>query len=138
MTIQVELRQSGASTARASARGHHVLVDRPTDKGGDDAGMMGGEYLLAALGGCFMSNLLAATLARGADVRDARASVTGTLAQNPSRFSEIELAVSAETDDSALLEKLVRIADKGCIVANTLRGAVKLTVRVEHLVPQQP
>ncbi len=134
MSIRVEVKQVSATGAQASGRGHQVTVDRPLEKGGEDAGMMGGEYLLVALGGCFMSNLLAAILAREADVKDVRAVVTGTLAQNPSRFAEIELTVRAETADPALLGKLVGIADKGCIVANTLRGALKLTVRTEHLV----
>lgn len=130
MTIEVEVRQVGPSTAEGEARGHRVQVDRPTDKGGADAGMMGGEYLLVALGGCFMSNLLAAVAAREADVRDARARVVGTLASAPSRYAGIELTVEADAPDRELLAKLVEIADRGCIVANTLRGAVDLRVRV--------
>ena len=35
-------------------------MDRPGPKGGQDKGPMGGEALLMGLGGCFMSNLLAA------------------------------------------------------------------------------
>ena len=60
MQIQVEVNQLSRSTAEGQARTHRVLVDRPLEKGGEDQGMMGGEYLLVALGGCFMSNLLAA------------------------------------------------------------------------------
>jgi len=130
MQIQVQLEQVGPSTTQGTAREHRVLVDRPAEKGGEDRGMMGGEYLLIALGGCFMSNLLAAVAARGAAIRDVRASVTGTLASAPSRFERIEVLVSAETDDSELLKKLVEMADRACISTNTLRGAVALSVRV--------
>jgi len=52
------------STSESALREHRVLVDRPADKGGQDRGPMGGELLLAALGGCFMSNLIAAAAAR--------------------------------------------------------------------------
>jgi hypothetical protein len=38
------------------------------------------------------------------------------------------LRVSAERGDRELLERLVEIADRGCIMMNTLRG--KLEVRV--------
>jgi len=135
MNITVDLRQIGPSTAEASVRRHRVRVDRPGDKGGADEGMMGGEYLLVGLGGCFTSNLLAAIAARQADVRDVRVQVVGTLASAPSRFSEVELTVWARTEDRALLSKLVEIADRGCISANTLRGAVALTVTVAEPAP---
>lgn len=130
MMIEVEVRQVGPSTAQGEARQHRVLVDRPADKGGADRGMMGGEYLLVALGGCFMSNLLAAVAARGADVRNARVRVVGTLAAAPSRYAQVELTVEADAPDREQLAKLVEVADRGCIVANTLRHALELRVRV--------
>jgi len=110
-------------------RTHRVLIDRPGDKGGADAGPMGGELFLAALGGCFMSNLLAAMRSRALEIPGVRAEVTGILADAPSRFESVELRVSAETDDHELFQKLVEIADRGCILMNTFRG--KLDVRLK-------
>ena len=130
MQIQVEVRQVSRSTAEGQARTHRVLVDRPLDKGGEDQGMMGGEYLLVALGGCFMSNLLAAIHARETDIRDVKLQVIGTLTSAPSRFSDIEVLVDAQTEDKALLEKLIVISDRACISSNTLRPAVNLNFRV--------
>ena len=40
------------------------------------------------------------------------------------------MEVQARTEDRALLEKLVTVAERACIVANTLRGGVDLDVRV--------
>jgi putative redox protein len=80
------------------------------------------------VGGCFMSNLLAAINAREADIGDVRVDVVGALADSPARFTGVELRVAAERGDRELLEKLVEIADRGCIMMNTLRG--KLEVRV--------
>jgi putative redox protein len=128
-TIQIALQQVGPATTEASIRTHKVLVDRPAAKGGDDKGPMGGELLLAALGGCFMSNLLAAARARQADISNAYTEVIGTLGENPGRFTAIEMVVSADGADAELLGKLVTIAERGCITANTLRDAVTLTVR---------
>ena len=79
-----------------------------------------------------MSNLLAAFAARGANIANARAAVTGTLDGTPPRFVAVEAAVSADCDDPELLEKLVTIAERSCIVANTLKDAVELRVRVDH------
>ena len=64
--MKIALRQTAASTSEAAVRQHKILIDRPAAKGGDDRGPMGGELFLAAIGGCFMSNLLAAIKAREA------------------------------------------------------------------------
>ena len=101
---------------------HHVQIDRPVAKGGTDTGPMGGELFLASVGGCFMSNLLAAVRAREATVTNAQTLVIGTLEGTPPRFTAIAIAVSAGCDDPDLLDKLIEIAARGCIMVNTLRG----------------
>ncbi len=127
--MKIQIRQSSASTSEAEIRQHKLLIDRPAAKGGEDQGPMGGELFLASIGGCFMSTLLAAIKAREADVTEVQAEVIGTLVDSPTRFSAVEVRVSAKCSDRALLEKLVEIAERGCIVVNTLRGKLELTVR---------
>ena len=68
--MKIHIRQTAVSTSEATIRGHQVSIDRPLEKGGADAGPMGGELFLAAIGGCFMSNLLAAINARKAEVSE--------------------------------------------------------------------
>ncbi len=126
--ITVQLLQLSASTTEAGMRTHRTLIDRPAEKGGADAGPMGGELFLAAIGGCFMSNLLAAIRARDLGIAGVRTEVIGELADSPPRFASVELFISADTADRELLAKLVEIADRGCIMMNTLRG--KLDVRL--------
>lgn len=128
--ITVSFIQQSETTTAAVIRDHSVLIDRPRSKNGTDLGPMGGELLLAALGGCFMSNLLAAVRARNADVTGIRATVVGSLAEAPTRFSAIDLRIEAACPDPALLHKLVTIAERGCLVAATLRPAVELTFTV--------
>ncbi len=125
--IRIELAQVGPSTSEAAIRSHHTLIDRPVDKGGADEGPMGGELLLAALGGCFLSNLYAAARARETPLEGVRAEVTGTLEGTPPRFVRINVALSAD-GSAENLEKLSVIAEKGCIVANTLKPAVEIRV----------
>lgn len=119
--ITVEVKQTSASASEAAIRDHRVAIDRPAAKGGTDAGPMGGELFLAAVGGCFMSNILAAIKARGADISGVSVSVTGTLAEAPARFASIALRVTAACSDRAALEHLAEVADRGCIMTNTLR-----------------
>ena len=129
--IQVKLTRSIGTSLTAEVRDHNVVVDRPEAKGGGNCGPMGGELLLAALGGCFMSTLIAAANAREVAIPDASCSVTGELAESPSRFVEIVVQVRCPGCDPGALEHLVAIAEQGCIVANTLKSATTLKVAAE-------
>ena len=128
--MKIEIRRISPSATEAAIGRHRVVIDRPVAKGGGDAGPMGGELFLAAVGGCFMSNLLAAIRAREAEISDVRVQVVASLADSPARFEEIELRVAAESPDPELLERLVEIADRGCIMMNTLRGKLDVKVRI--------
>ncbi|RPI49058.1 MAG: OsmC family peroxiredoxin, partial [Acidobacteria bacterium] len=102
------------------------------DKGGHDRGPLGGEYLLVSLGGCFLSSLLAAVRAREADVSNVRVSVTGTIGGVPERFESMAVRVRAQYSDEDLMRKLIAIAERGCLVTNTLKDAVVLSVHLER------
>ena len=128
VTIMVE--QISGTASKGNARGFGIVMDRPEAKGGTNQGMMGGEALLNSLGGCFMSNLLAAAKARNFELRDARVEIDGDIAESPSRFSAIRMSISAQCNPSEELLKLVTIAERGCIVANTLKAAVELSIPV--------
>ena len=127
--MKILLQQVSMSASEAALRTHRVLIDRPNDKGGTDTGPMGGELFLASIGGCFMSTLLAAIRARNAAVSDVRAEVIGTIAEAPTRFSSVELNVEAQGSPGEI-ERLVAIADKGCIMMNTLRGVLDVRIRI--------
>lgn len=129
-TTTVKVDQISSTASRGNARGHEVVMDRPEAKGGTNKGMMGGEAMLNGLGGCFMSNLLAAARARNIELKNASVAIEGDMADAPSRFSAIRMSVSAQCDPREELEKLVTIAERGCISANTLRKAVELTVKI--------
>ena len=133
-TISVEVEQVGPSTGSATARSHTVFVDRPVEKGGNDRGPLGGEYLLMSLGGCFLSTLLAAVRTREADVSDVRVSVIGTVGGVPERFESMALRVSGKYSDEDLMRKLIALSERGCLVTNTLKDAVAISVTLEKSV----
>jgi len=128
--MKIQIRQVSGSTSEATLRTHQVLIDRPVEKGGTDLGPMGGELFLAAVGGCFMSNLLAAINTRNVAVSGVRIEVIGMLAETPARFAAVEILVTAESRDRELLERLVEIADRACIMMNTLRGKLNVCIRI--------
>ena len=126
--VNINVSQLSASASKASARDHHIIMDRPPEKGGENKGPLGGETFLMAFGGCFMSNLLAAGQARETPLSDVRLDISGTIDDTPARFVAIELTVSAPRTDPQTLEKLMTIAERGCLVANTLKQALDLTI----------
>ncbi len=129
-TATATVEQISGTASRGNARGHDVIMDRPEAKGGSNQGMMGGEAVLNGLGGCFMSNLLAAARARNIPITGARADIEADMADAPARFTAIRMSVSARCEPQEELDRLVTIAERGCIAANTLRVAVELTVKV--------
>jgi putative redox protein len=126
--ITVQLSQISSATSEATVRAHRVLIDRPVDQGGTDHGPMGGELFLAAIGGCFMSNLLAAIRARTSQVSDVRTTVVGTIEPTPAHFSAVDLHVEARGSSEEIV-RLAEIADRGCIMMNTLRGKLEMRIR---------
>lgn len=130
LEISVEVRQvEQTTTSEGVARQHKVLIDRPEAKGGLDKGAMGGELLLLALGGCFMSNLIAAAAARNITVQNLKTVVRGELGSAPPRFDSIILEVQGQCSDEDAMRKIIEISERGCIVHNTLKPSVKLEVK---------
>lgn len=127
--IAITVDRKGNTASQAHIRGHTVVMDRPADKGGENQGPMGGENLLAALGGCFMSNLVAAAAARDVELGDVELAITGTLDGNPPVYVHIDMTVRGAAE-AELLDKLVTIAERGCITANTLKQGLALNVSV--------
>ena len=128
--MQIKIKQTGDTTSQAVVREHRVIIDRPTEKGGHDKGPMGGELLLIGLGGCFMSNLLAAIKARKTDITGVETVVSGILVDSPPQIDAINIAVSAQYSDFSVLKKLITIAERNCIVSNTLRRGLQITINI--------
>ncbi len=124
------VQRDDTTASEATIRDHQVTIDRPEAKGGGNAGAMGGELLLAALGGCFMSNLIAAVKARELDLTGLSVTVRGELDGTPPVYRSMVLEVAGEGADRGELEKLVLMSERACIVANTLKGSVEVSTRI--------
>ena len=62
---------------------------------------------------------------------NARIALTATVEGSPDRVTAITMTVGAPGTDRATLEKLAEIAGRACIVTNTLKLAVPITVTCE-------
>ena len=128
--IKATVRQIGSTTSEATARNHTCFVDRPEPKGGANRGPMGGELMLMGIGGCFMSNLLAAVTSRGLEISDLSINVSAMLEDAPPRFSNIVLALNSAYPDKEVLKELVAIAEANCIAVNTVKGSAEISVEL--------
>lgn len=111
------------------ARSHIVTIDHPLEKGGNDQGPTGSEFLLLGLGGCFLSTFMAALKmeANEIDVDKIEVQVTGTLAPMPQRFLEIVISVFAPLAIKELIsEPLVKV-ERGYIVHNTIIDTTRIS-----------
>ena len=130
-TVTVNVDQLDHTASQGTARNHTLIMDRPEAKGGQNKGPMGGEALLMGLGGCFLSNLFAAAASRDIELTNTRVEINGEVADTRPRYIDIHMKVTANCSAPEQLTKLVTIAERGCIAANTLVNAVNLTVECD-------
>jgi putative redox protein len=126
--IEIVLEKITGTATAGKIRNHQVIVDRPESGGGTNAGPMGGELFLASIGGCFMSTLVAAAAARELSIDGATCTVIGEVAEGPRRFSRVTLTVDNAACAADELDKLLTIAARGCLVVNTLKGQLEVSV----------
>ena len=127
-TVTVKVDQLDHSVSQGTTRNHTLTMDRPEAKGGQNKGPMGGEALLMGLGGCFMSNLLAAAISRDIQISNAAVEIDGIIAETRPLYTDIHMKITADCSEPDQFEKLVTMAERGCLAANTLAKAVNLTV----------
>ena len=131
--VEVTVQQVGNTpTSQGHARDHRVLIDRPPAKGGADRGPLGGELMLLSLGGCYLSTLIAAARARDLDITDVHVTVEADIGGNPQQFERATMTVHGETSDESTFQKAIEIAERSCLVTNTLKRGMTIEVRRAH------
>jgi putative redox protein len=127
---EVRVRLVEGFTGMVSARTHTVTVDRRVERGGADLGFTGGELLLAALGGCFLTTLAGAAEARGIVLHRVDVAVRSVEAQGPARYTDVTIDADVDADaPDEEIDKLLVIAERGCTVSNTLKSGAVVAVK---------
>ena len=127
--INLSLKQFSPTSVQLQHPEFSILVDRPKEKGGGGTGLMGGQYLLTGIGGCYCSTLFAAAQARNITIEGLRVEIVANLSEElPKRFSKINLKVSYDyCSTPEAFGTLLTIAEKGCISVNTIKNGMKFS-----------
>jgi len=125
---------SSAFTHSVDIRNHHLTVDEPADRGGDDDGPSPQELLAASLASCTAITMEMYAKRKGWDLGEIEVAVDYTPAERgcPTRFS-LELRLPAGCTDEQR-ERLQVIAAK-CPVHRTLEGEVMFEDRITLVQP---
>jgi putative redox protein len=125
---------SSAFTHSVDVRNHHLTVDEPADRGGDDEGPSPQELLAASLASCTAITMEMYAKRKGWDLGEIEVAVDYTPAERgcPTRFS-LELRLPAGCTDEQR-ERLQVIAAK-CPVHRTLEGEVMFEDRITLVQP---
>lgn len=134
-TIDIYLEQYSKTSMKLRNDNFSVIVDRPKEKGGSGEGLMGGQYLLIGIAGCFCSNLFAAAETRSIKIEGLNVKVTAAISDDlPKRFTGVSLSVSyAECSDENTFKKLLIISERACISMNTVKNGITINVLKEKL-----
>ncbi len=124
--IKITLEQHAETSMKLQHDQFEVIIDRPIEKGGGGAGLMGGQYLLTGIAGCFCSTFFAAAQTREVKVEGLKVQVIATVSQDmPKRFTDVQLDVSYENcSDPSAFDKLLKMSEQGCISVNTVKTAM--------------
>jgi organic hydroperoxide reductase OsmC/OhrA len=130
-SMTVELRNvADTQAAMGWAGGHTIVVDRPEGRaGGLGLGFNGGQLLALALGGCFCNDLRYVADELGIALGKIAVSVTIDLDGDPLLTTAAAMTVTCETLDGSDPQTVIERASARCMVANSLRAGVAVTIR---------
>jgi putative redox protein len=124
--------KTGTLRQSIKIRDHHLTIDEPSDKGGDDTGPSPQELLAASLAACTAITMEMYAKRKGWDVGDVEVACDYTPPERgcPTRFNLVMRFPDSLDDEQ--VERLRVIAAK-CPVHRTLEGEVMFDERVERV-----
>lgn len=111
--------------AVVTAGAFEVVADEPPTAGGTDSGPQPTDLFLASIASCFALAMAWAADKQGVDLSPLHVRVTGTY--DGPRFSAVDIEVHSLAP-TAVLDDLLREAERVCYVTNTLRELPVLRV----------
>jgi putative redox protein len=125
-------RRTGTFRHKVDVRSHHLSVDEPADKGGDDSAPSPEELLAASLASCTAITMEMYAQRKGWDLGYVEVECSYTPAERgcPTKFDLLLRLPSDATDEQ--VERLKIIAAK-CPIHRTLDGEVMFRERVERV-----
>lgn len=128
--MKIHLKQCSDTGMQLQEKTQTLIVDRPISKGGNGKGLMGGQYFLTGIAGCFCSTLLDAAKLREVTIEGLEVHLTALEStEKPNRFQKIILEVNCkESSNIEMFPKLLLIAERGCMAVNSIKNSIDFKV----------
>ncbi len=128
--ISIALNQYSSLVMQLENEDENILVGRSNNSLYSSKGLVGGEYLLVGIGGCFSSALLSAAQSSNIKIIGLKVEVTAKISVSLKRLNKINLTISYGYCSSPNeFEKLLKVAEKGCISINTLKHKPLISIK---------
>lgn len=133
MATEVKIQLVEGTMGVAIARQHAIVIDRNASLGGSDLGFTGGEVFFSGIGTCLMTTLIGAARARNIELSKIEFTITGEQETAPSRWTSINVDAVVEGNASPEeIQKLVTIAERSCIVSNTVALGAPIHMNLQN------
>lgn len=139
-TVVVESTLNEKFVIESDIRGHRIIIDQPTNAGGNDTGPTPLELLFASLAGCIGSIGRIVAMQKRIELRGLRIKVEGSLdtdgllgkpIDGRIGFEGITVSVDVDADMSAEeKEAFIHEVDRRCPVSENLMNATPVNVKL--------
>jgi uncharacterized OsmC-like protein len=137
VSFEVEFRNvHGQAASIGSAGPYTLVVDRPSDGGGQGLGFNGGQLLYLAIGGCISNDLFREARSRGIQLTHVRVRVVGEFEGDPAVSQDVsyDVEIAGEAADEQLAE-LVAHVDAIAEIPNSVRRGTPIRLRHVEIAP---
>ena len=114
----------------AEIRDHVVVIDQPTEAGGDDVGPTPTELFVTGLASCVAFYAERFLRRHRLPLEGLRVECDFEMGERPARVRSVDLHVSVTTDLTATQEAALRAVIDHCTVHNSLRSPPSVRIRV--------
>lgn len=126
----------GGKRSEARIGGFTVAINNPRASEEEDTGPKPTELLLASLGGCFMIDFVQFAEEMRMDLKGVHLNISGLRerGENP-RFTQISVSIHPKVEEINYqrIQRLTRLAEKHCTVANTLKNETRISFRIHSI-----
>jgi len=129
--LEILVEHLGAVQFEMKTRGHSLVSDQPTDKGGFDEGMTPPELMLASLGSCAGYYAVDYLKRQNIVVDGTKVRVTAEKAKNPARLDDFKIEVEVPVGLTEEHAKGLEDAVNRCLIHNTLTHPPKIALAIK-------
>jgi len=129
--VEVKISHIGQVKFAIQSRSHTILCDQPLENGGEDAGMMPTELLLASLGSC--AAFYAAQYLKTRNLAHSGVEITANAEKlmQPARYGNFRIHVACPVSLTEEQSQAMLRAVRHCTVHNTLLSTPEIGIEIE-------